>query len=78
MRVIQLDDDRSQGVAQREEVDDVMVLVERSLDLGRHAIIMPVQPLAGIAVEGDEVAGAEDQVILLDADVVAFGHGDTP
>ena len=35
---------------------------------------MAMQPFALIALVADEVAGAEDQMVLGDADVEAFGH----
>jgi hypothetical protein len=37
-----------------------------------------VQPLTDIAIEGDEVSGAEDKMIFGDADAVGFGHGRFP
>ena len=59
-------------VAERDEVDHVLVLVERASDLDRDAVIVAVQPLADIAVERDEVRGAEDVMFFFEADAV--GH----
>ena len=46
-----------------------MVLVEVAFDLDRRPIVVAVDPLALIALIGDEMARAEDQVVLGDADL---------
>ena len=74
--VVQLVDDRLRQVLERDEVDDVVVLVEVALDLDGRPIVMAVDPLALIALIGDEVARAEDEVVLGDPDLEA-GDGMT-
>jgi len=77
--VVELADQAAGQVAQGDEVDDVMVFVERVLHLDRHPVIVAVQALAGVAVERDEVAGAEDELVLRQADRVVRGaHGRAP
>ena len=63
---------------QGDEVEDVVVLVELALDLDGGAVVVAVQPLALVALVADEVAGAEDEVVLGDADLEAFSHGSHP
>ena len=61
---------------QSDEVEQIMVVVEVAVQLDGGAVVVAVQPFALAAVVGDEVAGAEDQVVLGDADGVALGgHG---
>src|SRR5262249_46888701 len=45
---------------------------------GGGVVVVPVQPLALVALVADEVAGAEDEGFLLDADLEALGHGWQP
>ncbi len=72
--MIQRVDDLLQGVAHGDEVDDVLILAERSVHLGGHMVVVPMKPLAHVVAVGDEVRGAEDKALLRDADVVGFGH----
>ena len=74
--MVQLGDQGAGQVAQRDEVEDVVVLVERPVDLDGHAPVVAVDALALVAVEGDEVPGAEDEVVLGDADGVAVRFHD--
>src|SRR5439155_10743119 len=48
---------------------------QRPLDLDGGAVVVAVEAFALVAFVADEVPGAEDQVVLGDADVEAFGHG---
>ena len=57
--VIEGVDDFLQGVAQGDEVDDVVVLVERAVDLGVDVVVVAVNRLANVAGVGDEMGGAE-------------------
>src|SRR5690606_15421264 len=57
---------------QRDEVEDVAVLVQLALDLDPRAVVVAVQPLALVAV-GDEVPGGEHEVVLLYDDSIR-GH----
>src|SRR5262249_37023161 len=67
------------GVAlQGDEVEDVVVVVEGALDLDGGAVVVAVEALALVALVADEVAGAEDEVVLDDADLEAFRHGRSP
>ena len=78
--MIELVDDRPRHVLERDEVDDVVVRVQVSLNLDGRPVVVAVQPLAVVAVIRDEVSRTEHQVILGDADLVARGgHGlETP
>ena len=78
--VVELVDDPAGQVLERDEVEDVMVLVELVFHLDGRPIVMAVDSLALAAGVGDEVARAEDQVILGDTDLVTrTGHGwETP
>src|SRR5262245_47332647 len=61
---------------QGDEVEDVEVLVQWSLDLDGGAVVVPVQTLALVPRVRDEMTAAEDEVVLGDAHLVAFGtHG---
>jgi hypothetical protein len=70
--VVEFEDEGLRQVSQGDEVEDVMVLVERAVHLDGHAPVVAVDALALVAVEGDEVPGAEDEVVLGDADFEAF------
>ncbi len=63
-----------QHVAQGNEIDDVMVFVQRPGHFCFQPIVVSVQTLANVAVVGDEVTGAKDQIVFRDADVIGFGH----
>ena len=64
------------AVLQGDEVEDVVVGVQLALDLDGGAVVVAVQPFALVALVADEVAGAEDEMVLGDADLVVFGrHG---
>ena len=74
--MVELVGDGAGEVPQGDEVEDVMVLVQVVLDLDGRPVVVAVDPLALVAREGDEVARAEDEVVLVDADLVALGgHG---
>ena len=51
-----------------------MVLVERAGNFGLDAIVVPVQPFANVAGEGDEVACAKDEILFAQADVILVSH----
>jgi hypothetical protein len=68
--VIKLVSERFQLIAQGDEVDDVLVFVERPFDFDRYTIVVPVQPLAHVAIERDEMRGAEDVLLFFEADAV--------
>src|SRR5262245_829438 len=71
--VIEVVEDRLELVAEGDEADNVLVLVERPFHFYSHAVVMPVQPLADVAGERDEMRGTEDVVLFFEADAV--GHG---
>src|SRR5437879_9691020 len=70
--MIQLVDYCFELVAKRDEVDHVLVFIQWTFHIDSQAIVMPVQPLAHIAVEGNEMRGAEDVLLFVQADAV--GH----
>ena len=73
--MIEFGDDGLSDVAERDEVDDVEILIESADRLNRHSPVVSVQPLANISVERDEMCCAEDQMVFGDADAVLLGHG---
>src|SRR5262245_29049341 len=71
--VIEFVRDRPRAVFQRDEIEDVVVVVERPIDFHGHAVVVPVQPFAFAAVVGDEMPGAEDEIVFGNADGVTLG-----
>lgn len=61
-------------VLEGDEIENVIVLVERGFDFHGHAIVVAVQALTIVAAVRDEMPGTEDQVIFGDTDCKAFGH----
>jgi hypothetical protein len=55
-----------------------VVLIELAEYLGRYAIVVPVQPFADVAVEGNKMRGAEYEVIFADVNAIGFSHGWRP
>ncbi len=53
--VIQLGDNITQDVAEGDKIDDVLVLVQRAMNLGRHSVIVTVQAFADVAGKRDKV-----------------------
>src|SRR5262249_37663103 len=53
----------------------VEVLVEGAFDLDGGAVVVAVQALALVAFVADEMARAEDEMVLGDTDFEALGHG---
>jgi hypothetical protein len=72
--VIETVDNPLQRVAERNEVDDVLIRVKRPPHFGIHMIVMAVERFAHIAGVGDEMGGAEDEALFLDANNVSFAH----
>ena len=56
--------DALQDLLELDEVKDEMVRLEIILDLGRNLVVVPMQPLADIVAEDDEVGGAEAEIIF--------------
>ncbi len=73
--MIELLGDEFQRVPQGDEVDHILVFVQRTFDLGRYAVVVTVQTLADVFAEGDEMGGAEDVIFLVQTDPVSFRHG---
>src|SRR5262249_39282677 len=73
--VIQLVGNCLGAVLQRDEVEYVIVLVQRPLDLDGDAVVVAMQALALVAFVADEVPRAEDEVVLADTHVKTFRHG---
>jgi hypothetical protein len=53
--MIELVGDRAGHVLERDEINDVVVLVEISFDLDRRAVVVAVQPLTAITFISDEM-----------------------
>jgi len=58
-----------QRTADGHEIDDALVLIQRTVYLGSHAGMCVLQPLALAVFQRDEVSGGEDQIVVGDADV---------
>jgi hypothetical protein len=71
--VIQIGHEFLGRIPQRDKVKDVAVLVEQAFDFDRDPPVMPVQPLADVAIERDEMPRTEDEVIFGQTDTVTFG-----
>src|SRR5262245_3851372 len=68
--MIQLVGNRLELIAERDEVDYILVFVQRPFHLDRDAVIVPMQPLAHFAVKGNEVCGAEDVLLFFQTNAV--------
>ncbi len=73
--VVEFIGDRLGPVLERNEIEDVAVIVELALNFDGGAVVVAVQAFTLVTFVADEVAGAEDQVVLGDADFEAFRHG---
>ena len=62
--MVQIVDDLLHRVAESDEVEDVTVLVKRAGKFDGRAPVVAMQPFADVAVESNEVRGAEDQMIF--------------
>ncbi len=70
--MIQCGEDSFDEIGQNREIDHIMILAQRPVDLGADSVVVAVQSLAQIAAEGDEMSGAEHQIGPDDANVVVF------
>ncbi len=79
--MIETVDDFLQCVAEGDEIDHALLLIEWAGDFGGDSIIVSVQALAEVIANGNEVRGTEHQKIfgtrksLETADVEVGGHG---
>ena len=67
--------ERLQRVAQGDEIDHVLVLVQRPFHLDRDSVVVAVQGLANVAIVRDEMRSAEDVVLFIQTDAIGFRHG---
>jgi len=72
--VLQLIKNLPQLIPHGDEVHDILVFIQLSMHLARDAIVVPVQALADVPRERDEVRRAEDVVLFVETDVVGGGH----
>jgi hypothetical protein len=72
--VIQLVEYPAQRVSKSDEIDDILVFVERTVHVGRYAVIVAVETLAYVAAIRDEMRRAEDQVFFIKSHPVVFRH----
>lgn len=72
--VIELGGYRMQPIAQRDEINDVLIRVERTIDFDGYAVVVPMKAFAD-AVEGDEMRGAKDMLRFGDPHMEFFTHG---
>lgn len=68
--------DRRQLIAHGNEIDHVMVFVEWSFDLDSNAVVVPVQRLANVSSERDEVRRGEDVRFFFESNAELLGHGE--
>src|SRR5262249_8375904 len=73
--VIQLVGDGPGALLQSDKVEDVVIAVQHALDFDGSAVIMAMKTLAFFAFIADEMAGTEDEIILLDVYAEFFRHG---
>ena len=76
--VIESIDDLLEGISQRDEVDHIVILIQRAVQFDLDPVVMSMDPLADVAAERDEVPRTEDEVILGQSDPVTFPHGRVP
>ena len=69
--MVELVGDGPGHVLESDEVDHIMIDIEVAFDLDGGPVIVAVDPLAVIAVVGDEMPGAEHQVVFGDVDFEA-------
>ena len=69
--MVEFSDELLEGVAEEEKIDHATAGVERAGDFGGDAVVVAVEALAEVFAEGDEMRGAEDEIVFGDADVVA-------
>ena len=77
--VVQLVEDCPQRITQGNEIDHVIVFIQRSMHFGRYAVVVPVQPFARVCCQANEMRGAEGQVVFRNSDVeVLHDRGQGP
>ena len=60
--VIELGRNFLESISQGNEVDDVLVFVERSINLCEDTIVVSVQAFADVSIERDEVRSTKDKI----------------
>lgn len=70
--VIQLIDQLLRGISKSDEIEDVTVFIKWSGNLNGDSPIVSVQSLADVAVEGDEMSGAENQMVFRHSNSILF------
>ena len=70
-------DDLQQCVAERDEIDNITIFVQSPGHFATNAIVVPMDALALIAGEGNEMSGAENQLFFFQSHVIGFCHGFT-
>ncbi len=63
---------------QRDEIEYVIILVQDAFDLDRGPVVVAMQPFALVAFVADEVAGAKDEIVLADTNLISFRHTTLP
>ena len=71
--MVEFGDELLEGITEEQKIDHAAAGVERAGNFGGDAIIVAVEALAEVFAKGDEVRGAEDEIVFGDADVVAEG-----
>ena len=62
--MIQQGDDARQSIAHGDEIDHILVLVQRAKHLDGYFVVVAVQSFAQIVFQRDEMCGAEDKASL--------------
>ena len=73
--VVELLYDFSQRVTEGDEVDDILILIERTGNFCFDPVVMPVDALANITGKGNEVCRAEDKLFFLQQNAITGRTG---
>ena len=74
--MIELVDQRAKRFLCGDEIDDILVFVERSFDFSKYAIVMAVDRFTYVAVKSNKVSGRENELGFLQSNCVLF-HNET-
>lgn len=63
--VVKSFDDIRQTIAKGNEIDDILVFIQRTFDFRLDAVIVTMQALADVACKGNKMSRAKDQLFFL-------------
>jgi hypothetical protein len=72
--VIQLIGDAPGPLLESAEIEDVIIIVQLSLDFDGRPVVVAMKPFAPVALVTDEMSSRKHQVILGDVDLETLRH----